>query len=89
MPLKQYKATSPARRFRQSASFDELTRGKAPERPLLTTKNPVSIPNLHATIFTAMGISPQTAFDVEKRPFYATDDGKGRAAKDLFARSIS
>jgi hypothetical protein len=58
----------------------------APERPLLTTKNPVSIRDLHATIFTAMGISPHTAFDIEKRPFYATEDGKGQPVKALFAR---
>ena len=32
-----------------------------------------------------MGICPQTAFDVEKRPFYATEDGKGVAARELFA----
>jgi hypothetical protein len=58
----------------------------APERPLVVTKNPVSITDLHATILTAMGISPRTAFDVEKRPFYATQDGKGQAVKDLFAK---
>jgi hypothetical protein len=58
----------------------------APERPLLTTKDPVSIRDLHATIFTAMGISPRTAFEIEKRPFYATEDGKGQAVKALFAR---
>ena len=58
----------------------------APERPLLTTKNPVSHPDLHATIFTAMGISPETAFDVEKRPFYATLDGTGQPVKALFAK---
>jgi hypothetical protein len=57
----------------------------AAERPLLVTKNPVSISDLHATIFTAMGISPKTAFDIEKRPFYATLDGKGKAVTDLFA----
>lgn len=57
----------------------------APERPLITIKDPVSIPDLHATIYTAMGISPKTAFDIEKRPFYATDNGKGLPAKDLFA----
>jgi hypothetical protein len=56
----------------------------APERPLLTTKNPVSVTDLHATIFTALGISPKTAFDVEKRPFYATNDGKGLAVRELF-----
>lgn len=58
----------------------------APERPLLTIKDPVSIPDLHATIFTAMGISPKTAFDVEKRPFYATEDGKGQPVRALFAK---
>ena len=59
----------------------------APERPLLTTRNPVTIPDLHATILTALGISPRTAFEVEKRPFYATEDGKGQVVRDLFARS--
>lgn len=57
----------------------------ADERPLLAVENPVSVEDLHATIFTAMGISPKTAFDVEKRPFYATRDGKGKAVMDLFA----
>jgi hypothetical protein len=58
----------------------------APERPLVTTKDPVTISDLHATLFTAMGISPRTAFDIEKRPFYATLDGKGQPVKALFAR---
>jgi hypothetical protein len=58
----------------------------AAERPLVVTKNPVSISDLHATILTAMGVSPQAAFDVESRPFYATEDGKGRPVKALFAR---
>ncbi len=57
----------------------------ADERPLLTTKNPVSIPDLHATIVTALGISPKTAFDIEQRPFYITEDGHGKAVTDLFA----
>ena len=57
----------------------------ADERPLVAVENPVSIEDLHATIFTAMGISPKTAFDIEKRPFYATIDGKGKAAMDIFA----
>jgi hypothetical protein len=46
----------------------------------------VSIRDLHATIFAAMGISSKTAFDVEKRPFYATEDGKGKPVEALFAR---
>ena len=56
-----------------------------PERPCIAIENPVSVSDLHATIFTAMGISPKTAFDVEKRPFYATEDGKGTAVMPLFA----
>jgi hypothetical protein len=58
------------------------------ERPLVTVKNPVSIRDLHATIFSAMGISPKTSFEIEKRPFYATDDGKGQSVRDLFARQV-
>ncbi len=58
----------------------------AAERPLVTTKNPVTIRDLHATILTAMGISPRMAFDIEKRPFYATEDGKGQSVKALFAK---
>jgi uncharacterized protein DUF1501 len=57
----------------------------ADERPLLTTKNPISITDLHATILTAMGISPRTSFEVEKRPFYVTEDGKGKSVDALFA----
>src|SRR5262249_52373706 len=56
----------------------------APQRPFMAIKNPVSITDLHATLFTAMGVSPRTAFDVEKRPFYATEDGKGQPVMDLF-----
>jgi hypothetical protein len=57
----------------------------ADERPLVAIKNPVPVMDLHATIFTAMGISPKTVFDIEGRPFYATEDGKGRAVKEIFA----
>jgi hypothetical protein len=58
----------------------------ANERPLVVTKNPVSIPDLHATILAAMGISARTAFEIEKRPFYATADGKGKPIMELFAK---
>ncbi|QDS88599.1 hypothetical protein EC9_27900 [Rosistilla ulvae] len=57
----------------------------APERPLMAIENPVTIEDLHATIMTAMGISPQTGFDVEGRPFYVTEDGKGKSVGELFA----
>lgn len=57
----------------------------ADERPLIAVKDPVTITDLHATIFTAMGMSPKTVFDVEQRPFYATLDGKGKAVNSIFA----
>jgi hypothetical protein len=57
----------------------------AAERPCLVTKNPVSLTDLHATIMHLMGISPKTAFDVERRPFYVTEDGKGEPVGDLIA----
>jgi hypothetical protein len=56
----------------------------AAERPLVATENPVSISDLHATIMTAMGISPATVFDIEGRPFYVTKDGKGKSVDALF-----
>ena len=63
-----------------------FTYGKtADERPLMAVENPLSIEDLHATIYTAMGINPKTAYEVEKRPFYATKDGTGKAANDIFA----
>ena len=57
----------------------------ADERPLMAVENPVPIEDLHATIFTAMGINPKTAYEVEKRPFYATKDGIGKAVNEIFA----
>ena len=56
----------------------------ADERPCLADK-PVTIEDLHATIFTAMGISPKTVYDIENRPFYATKDGVGKPVMDIFA----
>ena len=57
----------------------------ADERPLVAVKDPVTVMDLHATIMTAMGISPKTEFTIEGRPFYVTEDAKGTAVKDLFA----
>ena len=38
MPLRKYKSTTPVRRFRQSAMYDDLTKKKAPEKALLERK---------------------------------------------------
>jgi len=56
----------------------------ADERPLVAVENPVSVMDLHATIMTAMGVSPKTEFTIEGRPFYVTEDGKGKAVTDIF-----
>ena len=57
----------------------------ADERPCRIVENPVTIEDLHATIYTAMGVPPDTSYVIEKRPFYVTKDGKGKAVQDLFA----
>lgn len=57
----------------------------SPERPCIAIENPLNVTDLHATLLTAMGISPKTVFDVEKRPFYVTEDGKGQPRMELFA----
>jgi hypothetical protein len=57
----------------------------ADERPLVAVENPVSVTDLHATMMTAMGVSPKTEFSIEGRPFYVTEDGKGKAVGDIFA----
>lgn len=57
----------------------------ADERPCKVIKDPVSIEDLHATIYRALGIPHDYAFTVEKRPFYVTKDATGRAVESLFA----
>ena len=57
----------------------------APERPCITLKDRVTIEDLHATIYTAMGISPKLSYEIEKRPFYVTRDGVGKSINTLFS----
>jgi hypothetical protein len=57
----------------------------ADERPCKVVKDPVSLIDLHATIYRAMGISPKLAYEVEQRPFYVTEDGKGKPVDAVFA----
>lgn len=57
----------------------------ADERPCKTLEKRVVIEDLHATLFHALGISPKLAYEIEKRPFYVTRDGEGKAILDLFA----
>jgi hypothetical protein len=57
----------------------------ADERPCKILEDPVTIEDLHATIYSTLGIAPDTYYEVEKRPFYVTKDGKGRAVAALRA----
>jgi len=57
----------------------------ADERPCTTIENPVPVQDLHATMYHAVGIPPDHAFVVEKRPVYVTNDGKGKVIRELFA----
>lgn len=57
----------------------------ADERPCKHLEKKVTIEDLHATIYRAMGISPKLAYEIEKRPFYVTRDGLGKPILDLFA----
>lgn len=57
----------------------------ADERPLKAVENSVTVDDLHATIFRSLGIPPDLAYEVEKRPVYVTKDGKGKPVMDLFA----
>ncbi len=61
----------------------------ADERPCKTISQRVVIEDLHATIYRALGISPQLSYEVEKRPYFITRDGVGKPIKELFAKSIA
>lgn len=50
----------------------------ADERPCKTVRDRVVIEDLHATLYTAMGISPKLSYEIEARPFYTTKDGLGK-----------
>jgi hypothetical protein len=55
----------------------------ADERPLAAVDKPISVSDLHATIYAALGIPADTAFEIERRPFYITADGKGKPVSEL------
>jgi hypothetical protein len=57
----------------------------ADERPCKTIEKPIKIAQIHQTIYHALGIPEDTHYEIEKRPFYTTPDGKGKAELELFA----
>jgi hypothetical protein len=60
----------------------------ADERPCKTIEGKITIEDLHATIYRAVGISPKLSYEIEKRPFYVTRDGVGVPRAELFAKSV-
>ncbi|MEO5999922.1 MAG: DUF1501 domain-containing protein [Chitinophagaceae bacterium] len=57
----------------------------ADERPCKTIDKPIVIDQIHQTIYHALGIAEDAHYVVEKRPFYTTQDGLGKAEMGLFA----
>ena len=57
----------------------------ADERPCKTIENPLVIDQIHQTIYHALGIAEDAHYVVEKRPFYTTPDGLGKAEMKLFS----
>ena len=57
----------------------------ADERPCKTIEKPIKIEQIHQTIYHALGIAEDAHYIVEKRPFYTTPDGLGKAEMELFA----
>ncbi len=55
------------------------------EAPCTTVENPVTITDLHATMYHLMGIRPDYKVEIEKRPFYVTPDGRGEPVSALIA----
>lgn len=59
----------------------------ADERPCKSIENPIKIDQIHQTIYHALGIPEETQYEIEKRPFYTTPDGKGKPVKELLAKA--
>lgn len=57
----------------------------APERPFSAITEPIVIDQVHQSIYHALGISPDTHYEVEGRPVYTTPDGKGKRIEELFS----
>jgi hypothetical protein len=66
-----------------------LVYGKtADERPCSSIENPVVIDEVHQSVYHALGIHPETHYEIEGRPFYTTPDGKGKPILDLFGNPM-
>lgn len=61
----------------------------AAERPFRAVTEPVYIDQIHQTIYHALGIPPETNYEIEKRPFYTTPDGKGEVLREIVSNARS
>ncbi len=60
--------------------------GKTSQRhPMIPIENPVSLTDVHATIYHALGIPPDAHYVTEGRPFHVTKDGKGKPIMALLS----
>lgn len=57
----------------------------ADERPCKTIEKPIVIDQIHQTIYHSLGIAEDAHYVIEKRPFYTTQDGLGKAEMELFS----
>ncbi len=57
----------------------------ADERPCTTVGDPVYIDQIHQSIYHALGIPPETHYEIEGRPVYTTPEGAGEPLLELFA----
>jgi len=57
----------------------------AEEMPASTVRDPVTVSDLHATIYHLLGISPRYGIITEERPFYVTKDGLGKPVNGVLS----
>jgi len=57
----------------------------ADRHPMVPVENPVELPDIHATIYKALGIPADHSYITEDRPFYVTKDGEGKAINEVLA----
>ena len=67
--------------FKQGFAYGKT----AAQHPMIPIENPVSLSDVHATIYRALGIPSDTNFVTEGRPFHVTKDGKGTPIDALLA----
>lgn len=57
----------------------------ADTHPMLPVENPVELPDVHATIYRALGIPPDTNYITEGRPIHITNLGQGKPLEGLYS----